>query len=130
MISFAVVRRLVAESELENSCLIILKEHLKAGHEVEELIIGNLSAGEATDIYAIRNNLAEAAGVKLIGIEEAVAALRTFPREKKILLCHFGDDVKAYTVLVTADDSAVFGCISVPRKRVWREWKDADSKPF
>jgi hypothetical protein len=83
---------------------------------------GSGRAGITAATFALRRDSAARAGITVVGVEEALAALGRLHADDEVRLFHFRTTTNIFTVFTT--DEAILGCIQLVRRpdrsRLWQ----------
>ena len=100
----------------EDGCLAEYANSLRAGALRQLGPPGTMTADETCIVFSIRARHAKAAGLPILGIENVLYRLKELQKDKVILLFHFTDGSRTFTVFVSSDEELV-GCIIVPSRQ-------------
>lgn len=79
-------------------------------------IPGTASAADAAAMYEIRLMSSVLSDANVIGLKDAITALRSIPPDERVSLFHFRGSGRLYTALITSESRTLLACIRVDSK--------------
>lgn len=116
MMNFKDVRALVERSPKTGRAIQELHSTLRSAERVEEFSRGTYTVSNASVTYQIRAQTAREAGVDVWGVDEFLTALGGLESSSVLLVFHFTTADRYFSVFIGADEEALVGCLSVPRR--------------
>jgi len=115
MIDAVRLKRMASSSVGEDGCLA---EYVNASADLRQVgPPGKMTAGEAFRIFSLRARHAKDAGIAVSGMERALERLEKLDENEPLLLFHFAGDSRTFTILISAEEEHLVGCMGVPSKR-------------
>jgi hypothetical protein len=112
--NFEEIRELITHLHPKDECLERCTNSIRAGvaRNVEPGP-GRMTAHEALTTFTLRKRTADAAGVRICGLDEILVQLRRCVPTEIVFLFHFATSEQYFTIIVASKDDSVIGCICI-----------------
>jgi hypothetical protein len=115
MIDAARLKRMASSAVGEDACLA---EYVNASADLRQVgPPGKMTAGEAFRIFSLRALHAKHAGIAVSGMERSLKTLEKLGENEPLLLFHFAGDRRNFTIIISAEDELLVGCLAVSSQR-------------